>query len=54
MYLIYVQKHAKSKQNAVVEVGFEFMCEKNTDPAKFHLLVKKICGKHLHKHVDIY
>jgi hypothetical protein len=47
MYLIYVQKHAKSKQNAVVEVGFEFMCEKNTDPAKFCMLIKNICVKHL-------
>jgi hypothetical protein len=31
----------------VVVVGFEFVHEKNTDPATFRMLVEKICVLHL-------
>jgi hypothetical protein len=33
----------------VVAVGFEFVLEKNADPAKFCILVKQICVMHLDK-----
>ena len=35
------------KSISVVTVGFEFVHEKNTDPAKFGMLIKNICVKHL-------
>lgn len=46
-------KVPKPSCNSVVVAGFEFVSEKNADPAKFCVLVKKICMKHLDKDVHV-